>query len=437
MPTALKAFLEIKGVGLAELARRSGVSTSYLSLIVNGQRTNVRAGTLAVLARACDISIDELTQLVRTPYERYLAASPRQWSSGNNELLFRRLLAMMLDALDVNDLPRIESLYQEILGLPAQTQPPHGQFLQWYEAWQLTLRNQFDDAIPKFLAARSFTPRFIVDKRFIARASGSLGGAYVAKGEYRLAAEAFRASLRLWKNGKQAGWVYLNLGTMYRRTGQVRRARIAYARAVALGAKHIQLAALSGLAQLCFDVGDPASAKPYLVKGYLLAKELEAPRGKGDLYCNLGKYYAFCGKPQRAVANFCKAIDYAALAGNLRIKLYAMVELADTYLSLQAIPKFAELVQQIEGEIGPGSDALLIGLRFNVLAKKHLSEGQLERSLLLLETGYRILGRLPASPELLDCCRLLRKVHLARRDPYVANFFRQEVKRLTLAIKSR
>ena len=56
----LRVIRESKGIGVNELARRSGVNASYISAIENGRRENPSKEILSKIADALEINVEEL-----------------------------------------------------------------------------------------------------------------------------------------------------------------------------------------------------------------------------------------------------------------------------------------------------------------------------------------------------------------------------------------
>lgn len=421
----LKAYLETKHIKVKKLAQDSGISKSYLYMVLNNERTNLSPFVLSCLSNNLGLSLEKIKQLLNANYKEYIEEP--------NEIAlieFREYLSKVLDALDINDQSQADYYTEKIKNLDNSLVPLTTQFFEWYDAWHLAFENRFNEAIEKFHNAQDFKPKTDIERRFKAKIIGGLGGAYIAKGNYKKAMIALRLSLFLWPNGKQAGWVHLNTGTLFRRMHRYERAIESFNRAYDLGAAFIGLFALSSLIQICFDVNDLKAAHRYVVRGYLYAKGQEESRGKGDLYCNIAEYYVRINKPNRAEKYYSKAIKYSGLSGDSRIKHWAIVELAKLYLKLELIEKLNFLLGKYNSEITSSADILVIGNHLNVLGEAYITNHQITKAILILLESYKLLNFIKPSQELLECCNLLITVASRNRTPFEASFYAAEIKRI-------
>ena len=100
----LKIIRESRGIGVNELARRSGVNASYISAIENGRRGNPSKEILSKIADALEIPVEELlVEKMRTNEDeieddvelRVMFNKIRNLSDGD-----KRKIKAVLDAFD-------------------------------------------------------------------------------------------------------------------------------------------------------------------------------------------------------------------------------------------------------------------------------------------------------------------------------------------------
>lgn len=100
----LKIIRESRGIGVNELARRSGVNASYISAIENGRRENPSKEILSKIADALEIPVEELlVEKMRTNEDeieddvelRVMFNKIRNLSDGD-----KRKIKAVLDAFD-------------------------------------------------------------------------------------------------------------------------------------------------------------------------------------------------------------------------------------------------------------------------------------------------------------------------------------------------
>lgn len=327
------------------------------------------------------------------------------------------LLEEVLNALELNDQASIKSITNKLLNMKNSVNIAE-RYILWYEGWQLTLKNSFVDAINLFEQSLNFKIKTKTEKRFMAKIFSSIGGAKVALGDYIYAMKAFRKSLLLWDEGKQASLVYLNMGTLYRRTHKYNYSLQSYQKAFDNGSNFVRIKALSSIAQVAFDKKDLVKARETILKGYRIAKVEEGTRGKDDLYCNIGTYYKLIGKKKRAIKWLNKAIYLAT--EDKRIKQYAIAELIEIYLSEGLTDKADELLKGISASTN--NDILYLATFLYSIAKKHQLLKNFQESYLILSRCYNLLTNIPPSNELIKCCYLLERYHLVKREPYVQLF---------------
>lgn len=428
MAETFQTLCKGKGIRITELAKCCGISQSYLSRIVNGERKNVHPYILMQLARGLDISLSEIKALVATG--EFENSKKESINNEGEQTEFQQCILEALDALDFGDISMFQVITQKVTEMNEQSIRLKQNYLAWYEGLNLSFANRYDESMAKFESAMRFKPKTETERKLLAKIIGGLGSVYVAKGNYQSAMKMLRKSLMVWGEGPQAGSVYLNMGTLLRRRHKYFSATQSYQRAVKLGASPVKLLAYTGLGLVALDLKDIVQARRYLLMGYMLAKSQENDEGKANLYCNLGQYYKEVGKLNRAIYALKRGLKCAERWRDSRVTLYILAELADAYLRIKDVKASEETLKTLESEINHGGDVLLVGMCFNTFAKKHAQSGCIDRALTLLGQNYRILAAIPPSEELLDCCRLLARYFLAKKKPYEADFYLAESKKI-------
>lgn len=429
-------FCESKGITLTELAKRSGISESYLSRIANAKRINIRQDILTKLAQELDISTEQLEMLL-VAQEPLCKNSPEECVSGGEMVEFQKCIIESLDALNSNNLVAFENIMKKVAQMDEQKVPFKHNYLELYEAIRLGRANRYDEALERLKSAMQFIPKSVPETRLLAKIIGGLGSVYVAKGNYKSAMQMFRKSLMIWGRGGQAGLVYLNMGTLYRRRHQYSMATQYYKKAIVLGVPSVKLLAYTGLGQLSLDMEDYEQAKKHLLRGYWLAKLQKHNEGKDNLYCNLGKYYKAIGKLERAINVLKLGKSYAEHSGDVRTQIYIMVELADAYLQIDDIRALEQTLECLETEIIESGDVLLVGNCLNVISKKYTGNGEKIKALRLLNQSYKVLRTVSPSRELWECCRLLYRYHLENKEPCQADFYLSESRKTKKGLNSK
>lgn len=452
MGSLLDDYLSRKRLSVSEVARRSGVSKSYLSMIAHGQRRSLSFRVLSRLAEELELSPTELGKRIQNGLEHPAApagndegASSERANSGRNDSeetfsgeLFAEALEQALNARHNNDVGELERLCGVIGGMDEVKAPLKQNFLWWHEALKLAWQNRFDDSLVSLEKAGNFRPTSRLQRRFKAKIIGDIGSVYVAKCNYQQALKRLRLSLILWDEGEQAAVIHLNMGTLFRRAEIYQNAIESYEKAVKMGSAPLKLLAYSGLGQVYMDKGNMISARQCLLQGYALSRSLASDLHKGDIFCNLGKYYKEIGKVDRAISLLKKAADVAGNYGNMRTKLYAMMELADAHIRKDHLREADQILAIVEEElVVDGGDVLLVGSCLTTIAKKCLSLGQSQESLLVLNRCYLILSGFSPTVELATCCDLLRESYIRVKMPQEAQFFESELKRIRRLLKYR
>ena len=359
--------------------------------------------------------------MINTSYVSYIAlkyeVAFKESQKCNN------MINIILDALEKNNQDIIKEYTDKVR---TESTIIAANYIKWYEGWQLTLQNRFDDAIEYFKDALLIEPRGNTERRFMAKVLGSLGGTYVAKGNNKLAMKAFKQSLSLYDYGKQVGLVYLNMGTLFRRNNQLHHAKNYYLRASEMGSAFVKIMAVSGLLQIALDCNEINAAREYVVKGYWFAKRTQEPRGKDDLFCNIGVYYSIKGDPKKAKRWFKKCILITEQTKNIRTKHYAMIEIINLLFYEGNTEQGDTLLKSISSEASSNNDILILGKILCVAGKRNIVDKRYEQGKLVLERCYKLLNSIPPSEELIACCKLLRTCFLAIGELNMAEFYFKE-----------
>jgi len=412
---------------MSDLANKCNMNISYLSMIVNGHRSNVNESILESLAHNLGVSKSQINELLKP------SINEQETSCINNELQeVIGLLEEVLNALELNNQADIKRITTKLYSFKNKVPLAH-RYTEWYEGWQLALNNSFGDALNLFNKSREFKMKTQIEKRCMAKIMSSIGGAQVAQGHYTEAMKAFRKSLLLWDSGKQASLVYLNMGTLHRRNHRYNVSIQSYKKAFVNGSNFVKFKALSSLCQVAVDRNDLTKARELILKGYCISKHEPDPRGKDDLFCTMGTYYKLLGNYTRAKRLLNKSIDFANRTGDRRIQQYAIAEIIEIDLSSGNIEKADQLLNSISASYN--NDILYLATYLCAIAKRHQLKKKFYESYLILNRCYKLLNLIPPTSELLLCCSLLEKYHLAERDPYVAKFYGNEIRRIKKIIK--
>lgn len=287
------AFL---GKSLTEIADASGISLSYLSLILSGKRRNVSKATLARIGAVLNLSIEEVQDLIirqikpSTPLKVKLVRNIKQ------EEIIKQTLTL-LEHFDIEKLNLIKTKAQELNSLEFKLKQ---YYLLWIDGILAARNNQFKEALISFDHAYNFKATTSNEKRMLAKVYGGLGSVYIALNDHKMALKMLKKSLRVWCKNNDAALVFLNLGTLYRRTCNYPSAIRAYMLVLEIGQGYIKTLAYSGLGQIYIDINDLPTARGFLLKGYIYSKRLEDKWGTQDLLCNLGMYYKIVGQLKKA-----------------------------------------------------------------------------------------------------------------------------------------
>lgn len=410
-------------------------------MIAKGKRTKIRYPDQLKMAKALNLSSSELQSVLFTtanssnpPSPLSTKRNPGSFFSQETYELFYTLLEDALLALHANNIPEFESISTNLIAKIPDAIPLKSNYISWYTALTLSWSNRFDPALTELEKAAQFKTSNPIEKTFKAKIIGGIGSVQVALGNYEEALKAFKKSVLVCKNGEQAAVIYLNIGSLYLRKRDFSLSLNAYEKALALSASQLKLLVYSGLGQLAMDQHNFPLARKYLLTGYCLASSLTNDLHKGDVFCNLGKYYKELMRYTFALRMLNKGLEYARKSSIKRTMLYILVEISDVHLLQNDIHGFNEIVSVIQSEVSADGDYQLLGALLIVLAEQHIYAHRYEQALLHLESSYRLLVDKSPTKELLTCCLLLKKIHSYAKRSQEAFFFDREVKRIKMQL---
>lgn len=426
MDQRFKLLCQSQYISLSELARRSKITPGYLSKVLNGKTPNVGLGILARISEQLTLPLGELLKIIREkdylPEGLLLSSNPDR-----QPVSFEKAVQMALDALECNDHESFETWTERIRYLSS---PLHVNYVNWFEGLHLAYANDFNSALGKYLKAQQFKARTLTERRLKAKILFGIASIYLGKGDYKKALIILRKSLMSWDVGVHAGTVYLNMGTLNRRNRDYVSAELCYRSALSIPVNYIQLLGYAGLGQLYMDQNKSLEARSTLLQGYCIARKTPEDRGKGELFCNLGKYYNESGLPEKAIRVLKRGLVYTTTPSSKRTRLYLLIELLDAYVALDQSAGAMPIIQKLLNENINEGDILLVGTSLLINAKKHLREGHLSQALPLLNQCYRLLTPVYPTQELMTCCNLLSQCYYQLKEPFQANFYIRESKRL-------
>lgn len=428
----LATFCEEIGITYLKLANRAGLSPSYISMIANGKRPKVRFTTQIRLAKALNLPLSEFQKLLSASATTTILPLHQKRDPFS---LFYELLEGSLAALHNNDIAKFRFLSTELLDNVSDTVPLKTNFLFWYTALTLTFDNRFESAKIEMMKAAQFKAMTPLEKQFKAKILSSTGSIFIALGHYKEALKMFRTSLLVCGHGEQAAVVYLNMGTLFRRKHHFTSSLKAYEKAISMGNPQLQILAYSGLGQLAMDYRYYPSARKYLLTGYCLSGTLDKDLHKGDILCNLGKYYKELLKYRTAIRILNKGLVYARRSHSKRTMLFILAEMADIYLVQNNVNGFSETVSVIHSEMNAEGDFLLMGTLLIVIAEQYFHSSRYDEALLALDSCYRLLNDKTPTTELSTSCSLLHQIHQKAQRFSQASFFSDEVKRIQKVLK--
>lgn len=424
---------------LKEISQKSGISVGYLSLIFNGKRTKVSLSVLTRLGFTLNLSIDEVRRLIEKSSEqarkrnKLEEAAEQKLNQSTQEERLKGLIQRTIQCLEHFDPLQLENIKREVES-DLEELPLKYRLVKWIEGIQAARNNQFTTALDFLMEARMIRATKPYEKRMLAKIYGGMGSCYTALGDRKMAFKMFTKSLNIWGRGHDAGLVYLNMGTLYRRCHQYSRAKQAYLQAIEMGSLFIQFMAYSGLGQVALDQKKLDEARVILLKGYLISKKHPYTWGVPELYCNLGILYKLTSKYNLAQKVLSRAEQVAVEMGAIRVKHFIMIEQGEVLLLLHKVEEANEIFSNLEKELSDEGDILLLGKTLISVAKLLWNDSS-NITLECLERCYKLLAQLEPSEELLLCCQLLVNYTLGRSDLGDQAFYEDEVKRIKKLLK--
>lgn len=424
--TALKAYIDQQGISIKEIARECSISESYISKIVNNRANTANKSILKTLADYLGLSIAQFNRLLDESNNKHTDMLVDVTKKRNN-VEFLGYLNKILDSLDMDDHDKELKYSAKIKELDINNINLYANYIHWNAGRNLELEDKFGGAIRYFLQAQSFEARNRVEMRFKGRILGGLGEALIAKGHYAEAMKALRQSLMSWDDeGMQTGWIYLNMGILYRRKGDIYHAMNAYEKAEDMGNASVQNSALSALILIAMDMNQERQARELIADVYQRIKTAGTYNGKGDLCCKIGKLFLEQEKFKMAEIFFNSAVHHAILEKKLRIKHYAMIGLANVYMQIDAKNNFRIIMDKLESEVTLDADCLILCKKLNLLGYNYIINNQIKKAKAVLCESYKIAFQAKLSHELICSCQGLEKCYTALHEPSNVDFYNKE-----------
>lgn len=423
----------ILGKSITEIADESGISLSYLSLILSGKRRNVSKAILARIGSILNMSIEEVQDLINQQIKPSTPLIAKSVRNIKQQEIIKKTLTL-LEHFDIKELKLLRNKVQELNPLDFELKE---YYLFWIDGILATRNNQFKEALKFLDQAHNFKPITSNEKRMLARIYGGLGSIYIALSDHKMALRMLKKSLHIWCKENEAALVYLNLGTLYRRTHKYPSAIKAYVLSLDIGHSYFRTLAYSGLGQIYIDLNDMPSARSILLEGYIYSKRNTDKWGCQDLFCNLGHYYKLMGQLRRAEFILNKGLKYAQELKAIRAKDFILLELAEVYLLQNKRGKATQFFDEVIHGISITGDLLLLGTSFLSFAKKYLATFHYDEALQYLHKSYRALSSLGPTVEMLDCCKLLLQCHSRKHNSAQVQFYRNEILKIKNKVKHK
>ncbi len=432
--TLLKRYITKHSISVSEIAQQCNISEGYASKIVNNQVGVIKMETLAALADYLSLPLPELNRLRCT----LCAESSRTLSSITMEgakIVFLEYLENVLDGIDEYDRAKVKFYHEKIVELKDNSVDFYPNYIQGYDGWRFALEDEFQRSMECFKAAQSFNAKSEVEMRLKSKILSGLGEALLAKGYYRDAMKALRQSLMMWNDGrKQTGWIYLQIGALFKRKGDLPRALAAYRKAQAIGDENIRALALS--TQILFEVhSDKQVSRESIASVFHKVKDNKEAGLKGGICGNLGEVFLELEDFYTAEWLFKKAIRFSLLEENLRNKHRAMIGLGNTYLAKNDQASFGKMVHCLESEISEEADSVNVCRKLNLLSWYHIKNKQFSSAKRILQESYYMAQQARLPFEMVSSCRELRKCHRALHEPALADFYGGEEARIKRLIR--
>lgn len=424
MDQRFQLILHNHEISLSELARCSQITPGYLSKIVNGKASNVSLSVLARISERVRLPTTDLLKMLED--KDYLPeAILQKTSTVSQPESIEECIQRALDALESGEQEEFYRLSDQMNNFSS---PLQKYYLNWFRGLKLVYENLYAPALEEFSSALQFKARTDVERRFKAKILFGIASIYLGKGDYAKALTLFRRSLITCEAAIHAGTVYLNMGTLNRRNGAYTSAEICYRSALTTPVNYIQLLGYAALGQLYMDQKRLSDARKILLQGYCLTRKSPGDRGKGEIFCNLGKYYKEIGRLEVATKLLKRGLVYTTSPSSKRTRQYLLTELVDVYY-ISNKSGIEPLIQALQmGGFAEG-DILLAGLALITMAKENIKSGHVSEAINLLNQCYCLLAQGSPSEELITCSNLLGNCYYTLREPYQADFFLKEARR--------
>lgn len=420
------------GKSLIEISEATGISLSYLSLILSGKRKNISLSMLSRIGAALGLSIEETRLYISQQIKPTLPKKAKTTRSNREQQEIIEQTLAVLANFDIEKLNQLKIRAQETSSSDFQLKEC---YIYWIDGIIATKNNQYQEA-HKFLdQASNFKTVTSGEKRMLARIYGGLGSTYLVLSEYKKALKMFKKSLHLWSKGNEAALVYLNLGTLYRRTRKYSNAIRAYILCRDLGEGYFKTLAYSGLGQVYIDLNNMPSARSILLEGYVYSKKSTDKWGCQDLFCNLGEYYKCTGQLRRAEFMLNKGLKYASELNAARAKDFIRLEIAEVHLLQNRGEKAAQIFNEVNREVSQSGDLLLLGSTFLLCAKKYITTVHFDEALQYLNKSFIALSSLGPTVEKLECCKLLLECHSRKHNGAEVQFYKDEIPKIKAKLK--
>lgn len=421
------------GKSLIEISEATGISLSYLSLILSGKRKNISLSMLSRIGAALDLSIEETRLFISQQIKPTLPKKAKTIrTSIEQEEIIEQTLAVLEQNFDIEKLDQLKIRVKEKNASEFQLKEC---YLLWIDGILATRNNLYQEAFKFLDQARNFKAVTFSEKRMLARICGGIGSTYLALSEYKLAVKMFKKSLHLWSKGNQAALIYLNLGTLYRRTRKYSNAIRAYILCRDLGEGYFKTLAYSGLGQVYIDLNNMPSARSILLEGYVYSRKNTDKWGCQDLFCNLGEYYKCIGKLQRAEFMLNKGLKYASELNASRAKHFIRLEIAEVHLLQNRGGDAVQIFNELNREVSQTGDLLLLGSTFLLCAKKYLITFHYDEALQYLNKSFIALSSLGPTVEKLECYKLLLECHSRKHNGAEVQFYKDEIPKIKAKLK--
>ncbi len=424
--TLLRNYMARQGVSVAEIAAHCGISESYASRIINNRAGDVKPEILEHMARYLKLPPSELNRLCYT-FE----------AEEKGKTIFQEDLYHVLSGIAKYDRAEADKYHRKIAVLKPDAIALYENYIKGYDGWRFMLEDKPEKAIECFKEAQNFKAGSELEvelKRIILR---GLGEGLMAKGYYREGMKALRKGLMGNSKGKGAGWIYLQMGVLFKRRGNLGRALEAYREARTLGDAPVRMLALSAQSQLERHRDKVLSGQLLIEALQKVEEDSEGLKLGGAIYCSLGETLWKLGAFDRAKVLFKESIRHAMAEGDLRSKHRAMIRLGNVYAEKNEQDLLSEIVRRIEEEIDQEADSVNVWGKSDLLGLYHMRNEAFDVAKTALQEAYRI-GQLVKLPfETMASCRGLRACHSALGEWEAADFYGSEEKRIRKLIRIR